>query len=96
MAPLPVRAVRRSSDVVVTFTKPLQMLSGASANAFELCGPSGGSCRYALARAKGPEVTITGDGQPITRVRYAWADYPIINLYDADLLPVPVFELTVQ
>jgi len=96
MGPLPVRAVRRGSDVVVTFTKPLQTLSGASANAFELCGPSGGSCRYALARAKGPEVTITGDGQPIAHVRYAWADYPIINLYDADLLPVPVFELTVQ
>jgi hypothetical protein len=29
-------------------------------------------------------------------VRYAWADYPIVNLYDFDLLPAPVFELAVQ
>ena len=41
-------------------------------------------------------VEIAGDGQPVTRVRYAWADYPVVNLYDVDLLPVPVFELPVQ
>ena len=32
-------------------------------------------------------------GKPVTRVRYAWADYPIVNLYDLDLLPAPVFEI---
>lgn len=96
IGPLPVRAVRQGNDVVVTFTKPVETLSGASANAFELCGPNRGSCRYAEARAHGPEVVITADGQPLTRVRYAWSDYPIVNLYDANLLPVPVFELPVQ
>jgi sialate O-acetylesterase len=44
----------------------------------------------------GNSVEIVGDGQPVTRVRYAWADYPIVNLYDQDLLPAPVFELPVQ
>jgi sialate O-acetylesterase len=39
---------------------------------------------------------ISSDGQPISRVRYAWADYPIVNLYDLDMLPAPVFELPVQ
>jgi sialate O-acetylesterase len=82
--------------VVVTFTKPLQILSSASANAFELCGASQGSCRYADARVIGNRVTLGSDGQPVTRVRYAWADYPIVNLYDQDLLPAPVFELPVQ
>ena len=44
----------------------------------------------------GDTVEIAGDGQPVTRVRYAWADYPIVNLYDLDLLPAPVFEIPVQ
>lgn len=96
LGPLPVKAVRQGNSVVVGFTKPLQVLSGASANAFELCGPSVGSCRYAEARVTGNSVIISGDGQPAARVRYAWADYPIVNLYDQDMLPVPVFELPIQ
>jgi sialate O-acetylesterase len=39
---------------------------------------------------------ISSDGQPASRVRYAWGDYPIVNLYDEDLLPAPVFELSIQ
>jgi len=93
VGPLPVSAVRKGNSVVVTFTKPLQTLSGATANAFELCGSS---CRYAAARVHGNSVVIAGDGQPVTRVRYAWADYPIINLYDLDLLPAPVFEIPIR
>jgi sialate O-acetylesterase len=96
VGPLPVSARRQSNSIVITFTKPLQILSGANANAFELCGPSAGSCRYADARVSGNSVAIPTDGQPVTRVRYAWADYPIVNLYDPDLLPAPVFELPVQ
>jgi sialate O-acetylesterase len=96
VGPLPLSAVRQGSNVIVTFTKPLQVLSGANANAFELCGPSAGSCRYADARVQRSSVTIAGDGQPVTRVRYAWAEYPIVNLYDQDLLPAPVFEIPVQ
>jgi sialate O-acetylesterase len=72
------------------------VLSGANANAFELCGPSAGSCRYADAQVRGNSVAIAADGQPVTRVRHAWADFPVINLYDLDLLPAPVFEIEVQ
>ena len=96
VGPMPVSAVRQGNALVVTFTKPLQILSGANANAFELCGASAGSCRYTDARVQGRTVTLTTDGQPATRVRYAWADYPIVNLYDTDLLPAPVFEIAVQ
>jgi sialate O-acetylesterase len=96
VGPLPVRAVRQGSSVVVRFTKPLQILSGSNANAVELCGMTGASCRYADARISGPTLVIATDGQPVTRVRYAWADYPIVNLYDLDLLPVPVFEVPIQ
>ena len=62
---------------------------------FELCGATAGTCRYADARVNGDSVEIAGDGQPVTRVRYAWADYPLVNLYDQDLLPAPVFEVAV-
>ena len=96
VGPLPTTAVRKGDAVVVTFTKPLQVLSGAIANAFELCGPSVGTCRYASARVQGNSVVIALDGQPVSRVRHAWADFPVINLYDLDLLPAPVFEVLVQ
>ena len=96
VGPMPVSAVRQGNSVVVTFTKPLQILSGANANAFELCGAPVGTCRYADARSNGNSIVIAGDGQPAVRVRYAWADYPVVNLYDQDMLPVPVFEIPVQ
>jgi sialate O-acetylesterase len=80
----------------VTFTKPLQVLSGANANAFELCGASAGTCRYADARVQGSRVIVAGDARPVSRIRYAWADYPVVNLYDEDMLPAPVFEIAVQ
>lgn len=96
VGPLPVDAARQGDAIVVTFTKELQVLSGANANAFELCGASAGTCRYADARVQGNNVAIADDGKPVSRVRYAWADYPVVNLYDLDLLPAPVFEIPVQ
>jgi sialate O-acetylesterase len=96
IGPLPVSAVRQDNSVVVAFTKPLQALSGGNVNAFELCGASANSCRYTDARVNGRAVTLADDGKPVTRVRYAWADYPVVNLYDEDMLPAPVFELPVQ
>jgi sialate O-acetylesterase len=96
VGPLPVSATRAGNGVVVKFTKPLQVLSSGRPATFELCGVNAGTCRYADARVNGDMVEIASDGQPVTRVRYAWADYPIVNLYDQDLLPAPVFELPVQ
>ena len=96
IGPLPMNAKRNGSTIIITFSKPLQTVSGSNANAFELCGPATGSCRYADARVSGRSVVVAADGQPATRVRYAWADYPVVNLYDLDMLPAPVFELPIQ
>jgi sialate O-acetylesterase len=96
IGPMPISATRLGNAVRVTFTKPLQALSDARPIGFELCGAAAGSCRFSDARVNGNTVEIAGDGQLVTRVRYAWADYPIVNLYDQDLLPAPVFELPVQ
>jgi sialate O-acetylesterase len=62
---------------------------------FELCGADRGSCRYADARASGNRLVLVGDGKPVTRVRYAWADSPAVNLFDRDGLPVGGFEIAV-
>jgi len=62
---------------------------------FELCGAEQGSCRYADARAKGSQVVLAADGRRVTRVRYAWADSPTVNLFDGDGLPVGSFEISV-
>jgi sialate O-acetylesterase len=96
VGPLPISATRTGGTVVVTFSKPLQILSGANANAFEVCGAAIGSCRYADARVNGSTVILAAGADPVARVRYAWSDYPIVNLYDQDMLPAPVFELPVQ
>ena len=96
IGPLPASAARSGNGVTVTFTKPLQALSGNRPIGFQLCGATPESCRFTDATVNGNTVMLTGDGQPVTRVRYAWADFPIVNLYDMDLLPAPVFELPVQ
>ena len=95
LSPMPVGAARSDGAIAVTFSKPLQTLSGAQALAFELCDAGTGSCRYADARVQGNTVVLKDDGRPATRVRYAWAEYPIVNLYDLDMLPVPVFEVPI-
>ena len=53
------------------------------------------SC-FARAAAVGTTVRVFGDGQPFTRVRYAWADAPVVNLFDDVPLPVSSFEISVR
>ncbi|WP_338028054.1 sialate O-acetylesterase [Croceibacterium selenioxidans] len=96
--PGPQRAVLEGTDVRVSFTGlegGLQSWSGPPL-AFELCGPTQESCRYASAAIAGDAIVLRGDGQPVTRVRYAWADSPVVNLYDARPAPLPGFELPVE
>jgi len=62
----------------------------------ELCGQAPQSCRYARATPAGDALRIADDGQPATRVRYAWADSPIVNLYDETPLPVGTFEVPIK
>ncbi|PAP75037.1 sialate O-acetylesterase [Rubrivirga marina] len=97
--PVPVRAERRGDAVVVSFDDVedgLVAYGGLGPIGFELCGADAESCRYVEARAEGSEVRIPLDGEPAARVRYAWADSPIVTLFDGADLPVVPFELSVQ
>ena len=62
----------------------------------ELCGETQDTCRYAPAAVDGDRLLIMGDAKPTTRVRYAWADSPVVNLFDARPMPVPGFEVEIQ
>lgn len=91
---------RREPDGSVTVrftgvTGALHARSSAQAIGFELCGSAVGTCRYAAGRVSGSTVTLPGDGQPATRIRYAWADAPATNLADDAPLPVGTFEVPV-
>jgi sialate O-acetylesterase len=99
--PLPrvMGAARQGDAIVVRFdgvTGALASWSSAHAIGFELCGDAAGSCRFASAIAKGAMVEIADDGQPATRVRYAWADTPVVNLFDGANLPVSSFDIPIR
>ena len=94
-------AKARKTDQGVTLdfkgvTGALQTWSGTRALAFELCGQTQDSCRFADAIVSGSSVRLAGDGKPVTRVRYAWADTPVTNLYDEAPLPPGPFEVPVN
>ena len=96
--PMPVSATRAGTGVAIAFTgvsESLQSLSGVPIG-FELCAETQASCRYATASISGSSIVIRGDGLPATRVRHAWSDVPVINVYDDTLLPIPPFELPIQ
>lgn len=87
-----------AGTIILTFagvTGGLATRSSDTAIGFELCGDQPGSCRYASGRVNGSRVMLAGDGQPVSRVRYAWADSPVVNLYDSAWLPAGPFEMAV-
>jgi sialate O-acetylesterase len=98
IGPMPVSATRGAAGITVSFSgvkDSLQSLSGAPIG-FELCAETQQSCRFATARIAGINVVLEDDAKPATRVRYAWSDVPLMNVYDAAMLPVPPFELPIR
>ncbi|MCC5996661.1 MAG: beta galactosidase jelly roll domain-containing protein [Oceanicaulis sp.] len=94
--PRPLRAHAQGNTTRVEFTpdSALVVVGGAAALGFELCDEAL-ACRFAPGRLAGRSVIVLeeGDGAPPARVRYGWADAPILNLYAANGLPVGPFEL---
>ncbi|WP_448664201.1 sialate O-acetylesterase [Sphingomonas sp. CJ20] len=91
------QSVTRGADGSVTIrfadvTGALATRSAAQAIGFELCDTAPGTCRYAAGAVAGAAVTLPPDGKPATRVRYGWADYPVVNLFDDAGLPAGPFE----
>ncbi|MFN6935751.1 MAG: sialate O-acetylesterase [Tsuneonella sp.] len=96
--PMPVAGRIDGDNVIVSFSGVeggLKSLSGRHPLAVELCAETQESCRFVIAALDTNRMIIRSDGKAATRVRYAWSDAPIVNLYDGRGLPVPGFELPI-
>lgn len=97
--PMPVAAERRGDNVVVSLTGitgTLAAQGGPYPLGVELCEEALDTCRFVLADVNLDRIVIpVPDDMNPTRVRYAWADAPIVNLYDAGGMPVPGFGLEI-
>jgi sialate O-acetylesterase len=100
-SPYPVSARRSGKDLVIAFRDTgggLTTYSSDRAIGFEVC--AGKVCRYADARVAGDTIVLPGAAAAAapagaTRVRYAWADAPLVNLFSGDDLPVGTFQLDI-
>ena len=96
--PTPLAAVRTAKGIILSFANVRGALHSWNGRplGFELCAADQANCRYADARAEGLTIVLTDDSRPATRVRFAWADAPVTNLYDEASPPVPGFELPIR
>lgn len=89
---------RAGADLIVGFRNARGGLRTYSANVaigFEVCAAD--ACRYVPGAVRGDTIVLGGANRPgVTAVRYAWADAPYTNLYDADDQPAAPFRLTVR
>jgi len=93
--PAPVSATVEGGAVVVRLDQAAIVQGDARPIGFELC-PAAGPCRYVVASLSGDRISlpIPADLSPV-KVRYAWADSPIVNLHGATGLPATPFELAI-
>ncbi|MEW4449446.1 sialate O-acetylesterase [Qipengyuania sp. JC766] len=98
--PMPGKATRDGDRIVVRFVGvegDLRAYGGPVPLGVELCAADRSACRWADARIDGQTLVIrSGSPETDAVVRHAWADAPIVNLFDARDLPVPGFELIVE
>jgi sialate O-acetylesterase len=98
--PVPVAAKRKGDAVEVSFAGvggKLVAYGGNGPFAFELCGNAWNSCRYADATLVGGDtVLLRAPVENPTRVRHAWADSPVVTLFDTDGLPAGPFEIDIK
>ncbi len=93
--PAPLSATLSGGTVVVRLDQPAVVQADARPVGFELCD-AGGACRFVDAVLAGDQVRLTVPaGFTPVKVRFAWADSPILNLYGATGLPATPFELAI-
>ncbi|CAN5162945.1 sialate O-acetylesterase [soil metagenome] len=92
--PAPLSAVLQGGGVTVRLDQRAVVQAGAHPNGFELCDAS--VCRFADATLSDEQVSLAiPAGFSPVKVRYAWADSPIVNLYGLTGLPATPFELAI-
>lgn len=96
--PVATDVTRSGDDLIVNFTSTnggLVTYSSASAIGFEVCAADA-VCRFVPAMPDGDRVILQGAAINAVKIRYAWADSPIVNLYSKDDLPAVPFEMPIK
>ena len=90
-------ARREGSHVVVDFddAQTLKVIGSNRPAGFELCDKER-HCRFVDASVQDHRVLLDAAGIDAAFVRYAWADTPVINLYNDQELPALPFEMAVR
>jgi len=92
--PAPISAKHDGADVVVTLDQPMVVYGAARPAGFELCDAA--ACRFVDATVEGASVRLSVPaGVTAVKVRYAWADSPVMNLFGTTGLPATPFELMI-
>lgn len=98
--PEAVSAQREGNEVTVSFqgvTGQLLTRGGEQVLAFELCLEDGTACHYAGGRVEGSLVRLeVAKDFAAGQVRYAWADNPLVNLFDEAHLPAGPFRIQIE
>jgi hypothetical protein len=85
---------RSGADLLVGFRNTaggLKAYSADTAIGFEAC--AGSVCRFVPGAIDGERIVLRGAATPgADKVRYAWADAPYVNLYNAEDMPAVPFE----
>jgi len=93
--PAPLAAKREGGAVTVTFDQPLVVFGDTRPAGFELCDAT--ACRFVEGAVDGATTRLAiPAGLTPTKVRFAWAESPILNLYGFNRLPATPFELPVE
>ena len=96
--PGPLRADHQGDEVVVHVggvTDHLVVYGDARPIGFELCGVEAGTCRYVVARLDGASIVLSGALASDVRVRHAWADHPIVTVFDGSDRPLVPFDVPI-
>jgi len=97
LSPEPVSATRQGNDVVIRFRDTggkLVTYSSDQATGFETCDAQD-KCTFADASPEGDTLVLKGAASSV-KIRYGWADAPVLNLFGATDLPVSPFEIDVK
>ncbi|KRA59643.1 9-O-acetylesterase [Caulobacter sp. Root655] len=93
--PAPVSATLQGGAVTVRLDQPAVVQGDARPIGFELCDAAG-ACRFADTALSADKISLAVPaGFTPVKVRYAWADSPVVNLYGATGLPATPFELAI-
>ncbi len=93
--PAPLSAQREGDAVVIRFDQPLVVFGDARPTGFELCDAK--ACRFVEGATDGDlaRLSVPAGFTPV-KVRFGWAESPILNLYGVNRLPATPFELVVN